>query len=177
MFVYVIGSVNGPQKIGVAANPDIRLTQLRTGHPFPLAVHANFDLGAEPMARAVERTAHKALAEKRLHGEWFDIATSDAIAAVEVAINAVQNGDGAAPDQPLLTPAQIRAARALIGWKQTDLASASGVSEMSVKNIERGVTDPRASTLQAMQDALEKAGVVFLDSGVNRDGGPGVRLL
>lgn len=76
----------------------------------------------------------------------------------------------------MITPAQIRAARALIGWKQTDLAKASGVSEMSVKNIERGVTDPRASTLQAMQDALEAAGVVFLDGGVNRDGGPGVRL-
>ncbi len=76
----------------------------------------------------------------------------------------------------MITPAQIRAARALIGWKQTDLAAASGVSEMSVKNIERGVTDPRASTLQAMQDALETAGVVFLDGGVNRDGGPGVRL-
>lgn len=76
----------------------------------------------------------------------------------------------------MITPAQIRAARALIGWKQTDLATASGISEMSVKNIERGVTDPRASTLQAMQTALEQAGVVFLDAGVNRDGGPGVRL-
>lgn len=76
----------------------------------------------------------------------------------------------------MISPAQIRAARALIGWKQTDLASASGVSEMSVKNIERGVTDPRASTLQALQSALEDAGVVFLDAGTVRDGGPGVRL-
>ena len=76
----------------------------------------------------------------------------------------------------MINPAQIRAARALIGWKQTDLANASGVSEMSVKNIERGVTDPRASTLQAIQDALERAGVVFMDAGVNRDGGAGVRL-
>lgn len=73
-------------------------------------------------------------------------------------------------------PPQIRAARALLGWKQTDLAKASGVSEMSVKNIERGATDPRASTLKALQEALEKAGVVFLDDGQNRDGGPGVRL-
>lgn len=76
----------------------------------------------------------------------------------------------------MINPAQIRAARALIGWKQTDLAKASGVSEMSVKNIERGVTDPRASTLQALQDALEQGGVVFLDPGSNRDGGHGVRL-
>ena len=76
----------------------------------------------------------------------------------------------------VITGAQIRAARALIGWKQTDLAKASGVAEISIKNIERGVTDPRASTLAAIQRAFEGAGVVFLDPGDTRDGGPGVRL-
>lgn len=79
-------------------------------------------------------------------------------------------------DAVMISPAQIRAARALVGWKQTDLAKASGVSEMSIKNIERGATDPRASTLLALQTALEGAGVVFLDPGVTRDGGHGVRL-
>jgi predicted transcriptional regulator len=73
----------------------------------------------------------------------------------------------------MITPAQIRAARALIEWKQTDLAKAAGVSEMSVKNIERGTTDPRVSTLQAIRTALEAAGVIFIAS--NGDG-PGVRL-
>ncbi len=77
----------------------------------------------------------------------------------------------------MITPAQIRAARALIGWKQSDLASASGVSEISIKNIERGATDPRGSTLAAIQDAFTTAGVVFLDPGDRRDGGHGVRLL
>ena len=76
----------------------------------------------------------------------------------------------------MITPAQIRAARALIVWKQTDLASASGISEMSIKNIERGATDPRASTLLAIQMALEGAGVLFVDPGVTREGGVGVRL-
>lgn len=76
----------------------------------------------------------------------------------------------------MLTPAQIRAARALLGWKQTDLASASGVSEISVKNIERGVTDARGSTLGKIQTAFEAAGVIFLDPGDTRDGGHGVRL-
>lgn len=76
----------------------------------------------------------------------------------------------------MITPAQIRAARALIGWKQSDLATASGVSEISIKNIERGATDPRSSTLAALQDAFTKAGVVFLDPGDTRDGGAGVRL-
>lgn len=76
----------------------------------------------------------------------------------------------------MIEPAQIRAARALLGWKQTDLAAASGVSEMSIKNIERGATDPRASTLKSLQVALEAAGVVFLEEGLNRDGGAGVRF-
>lgn len=76
----------------------------------------------------------------------------------------------------MITPAQIRAARALIGWKQSDLAEASGVSEISIKNIERGATDPRSSTLNAMQMAFERAGVLFLDANVNRDGREGVRL-
>ena len=76
----------------------------------------------------------------------------------------------------MITPAQIRAARALIGWKQSDLASNSGVSEISIKNIERGATDARSSTLAAIQSAFTKAGVVFLDPGDTRDGGHGGRL-
>jgi len=73
----------------------------------------------------------------------------------------------------MISPAQIRAARALIGWKQTELASAAGLSEMSVKNIERGTTDPRVSTLEAIKQALEAAGVIFIASNGE---GPGVRL-
>lgn len=76
----------------------------------------------------------------------------------------------------MLTAAQIRAARAMLGWKQTDLAKAADISEMSVKNIERGATDPRVSTMDAIQKALEKGGVLFLDPGQTRDGGAGVRL-
>ena len=76
----------------------------------------------------------------------------------------------------MITAGQIRAARALIGWKQTDLAKSSGVSEISIKNIERGVTDPRYKTLEAIQKAFEKGGVVFLEPGDMRDGGAGVRL-
>jgi predicted transcriptional regulator len=76
----------------------------------------------------------------------------------------------------MITAGQIRAARALIGWTQTDLAKASGVSEISIKNIERGATDPRSSTLGALQQAFDKAGVMFLEVGDIRDGGAGVRL-
>ena len=77
---------------------------------------------------------------------------------------------------PMITPGQIRAARALVGWTQINLATASGVGEAAIKNIERGSADPRSSTLTAIQSAFEKAGVVFLASGDTRNGGAGVRL-
>lgn len=77
---------------------------------------------------------------------------------------------------PMITPAQIRAARALVRWTQIDLATASGVGEAAIKNIERESADPRSSTLTSIQAAFEKAGVVFLAPGDTRTGGAGVRL-
>lgn len=66
----------------------------------------------------------------------------------------------------MITPAQIRAARALLGWHQTDLAAAAGVSFNVVSRVERELVDPRASTLRAIQTALENAGVEFIEDGV-----------
>ena len=71
---------------------------------------------------------------------------------------------------------QIRAARALLGWKQRELAAAASVSEVSIKNAERAVVDSRGSTLNAIQRAFDRAGVIFLDIGDTRNGGPGVRF-
>ncbi|NUB12289.1 helix-turn-helix domain-containing protein [Azospirillum brasilense] len=68
---------------------------------------------------------------------------------------------------------QIRAGRALIGMKQAELAVAADVSLATLNNIERGVSDPKASTLQAIKRALEQAGVLFIDQNGH---GPGVRL-
>lgn len=48
--------------------------------------------------------------------------------------------------------------------------------KLLIKNLERGATDPRASTLTSIQDALDQAGVMFLEPGDTRDGGVGVRL-
>jgi transcriptional regulator with XRE-family HTH domain len=79
---------------------------------------------------------------------------------------------------PMITAGQIRAARALIGWKQSDLAKKSGISEITIKNVEREATlGPRSTTLGAIQAAFERAGVAFLDPGDIRDGGEGVRLI
>lgn len=71
-------------------------------------------------------------------------------------------------------PAQIRAARALIGWSQKELAEALGVSTMTVKRAEGSGNPPAPrETLEAIRARLEAEGVVFLDRGRE---GVGVRL-
>jgi predicted transcriptional regulator len=65
----------------------------------------------------------------------------------------------------------------MLAWKQADLARVSGVAEVTIKKIEAGTTDdPRSKTLDAIQRAFERAGILFLEPGDVRDGGPGVRL-
>jgi transcriptional regulator with XRE-family HTH domain len=57
--------------------------------------------------------------------------------------------------------ALIRAARALLGWSQHDLANASMVSRPTIAEIERGVREPQARTFRDLRDALFKAGVML----------------
>jgi hypothetical protein len=54
----------------------------------------------------------------------------------------------------------------------SDLARASGTSPSAVRKFERGGSQ-RATTVEAIQRALENAGVIFIDP---NDGGPGARL-
>jgi transcriptional regulator with XRE-family HTH domain len=78
----------------------------------------------------------------------------------------------------MLTGAQIRAARALVGWSATTLAERAGISYPTVQRAEStdGVPNMKTPNLLAIQRVLEETGVVFLDEHENRDGGVGVRL-
>lgn len=73
----------------------------------------------------------------------------------------------------MVQPSQIRGARAMINMTQAVLAEAAGISTTALNNIERGASDPKASTLSAIQKALEAAGVIFVPENGE---GPGVRL-
>jgi transcriptional regulator with XRE-family HTH domain len=73
----------------------------------------------------------------------------------------------------MITPRQIRAARALLDWSQQALADKAIVSLNALARLERAVVDPRISTVSAVEKALLKAGVEFLPEG---DKGEGVRL-
>jgi ribosome-binding protein aMBF1 (putative translation factor) len=72
-----------------------------------------------------------------------------------------------------VTSAQVRMARAAVGWTVRDLANATGLHRNTITNIEVGryVGDPK--TLEIIENALKKAGVEFIEE---NGGGPGVRL-
>ncbi len=61
----------------------------------------------------------------------------------------------------MITTRQIRAARALLGWSQQQLADKAILSLNAINRLERGHVDPRLSTLMAVHRALTKAGIEF----------------
>jgi len=70
--------------------------------------------------------------------------------------------------------AQVRAARALIGWSQAELAEAAGVPLSTVERIESGEPGSiPAEAVDKLRAALESAGVTFI---AKNGGGAGVRL-
>jgi transcriptional regulator with XRE-family HTH domain len=72
-----------------------------------------------------------------------------------------------------LTPAQCRAARALLNWSQDQLESAAKVARKTIADFEREARTPYDRTLAAIRAALEAAGVEFI---AENGGGAGVRL-
>ena len=75
----------------------------------------------------------------------------------------------------MLTSEQVRAARALLRMEQAELAAQSGISLPTIKRLETqpGTLAAHAPTATAIQRALEKAGVIFVEENGE---GPGVRL-
>lgn len=73
----------------------------------------------------------------------------------------------------IVTKAQLRAARALLEWTQSVLSERSGVSLPTIKRLEpgNGVLSANHQTVLALEQALEAAGVEFING--ER---PGVRL-
>jgi len=70
---------------------------------------------------------------------------------------------------------QIKAARALLGWSQDDLARAAEVSIPTIKRLEAsdGALGGRCQTAEKIVGGIMAAGVEFIDE---NGGGPGVRL-
>jgi transcriptional regulator with XRE-family HTH domain len=76
----------------------------------------------------------------------------------------------------MIHAAQIRAARALLGWRQEDLAKAAKSGLATVARIEQrdGPAQGHTSTVMRIEAALTRAGVRFFE---DEDGSFGVRLI
>ncbi len=70
---------------------------------------------------------------------------------------------------------QVKAARSLLDWSQSDLAAASGVSEPTIKRLEAqdDLLGGRSDTADKIVSALQEGGVEFIPE---NGGGAGVRL-
>ena len=75
----------------------------------------------------------------------------------------------------LTTGNQLKAARALAGVEQTEVAAAANVHVNTIRSMEASAASSisgRATNVQAVQRALERLGIEFLNHG-----NPGVRLV
>ncbi len=75
----------------------------------------------------------------------------------------------------IIIPAQVRAARALLDWSQSELAEAANVGVTTVRDIESERRPTGTGAMRELRRAFTNAGVIFV-SGAS-DGGPGVRLV
>ncbi len=73
----------------------------------------------------------------------------------------------------MISASQCRAARGLLDWTQQQLADAARIGVATVRLFEGNATESRQATLTVLRQALELAGVEFIDE---NGGGPGVRL-
>jgi len=70
-----------------------------------------------------------------------------------------------------ITPAQFRAARALLDWSRSELAEKAGYSLPTVQRVEKGGAKVSDEVRTKLKTTLESAGIEF----TNGDA-PGVRL-
>lgn len=75
----------------------------------------------------------------------------------------------------IVIAAQVRAARALLDWSQSQLADAADVGLTTVRDIESERRPGETGATREIRMVLENEGVVFVPGA--SDGGPGVRFI
>ncbi|HEU4661527.1 MAG TPA: helix-turn-helix transcriptional regulator [Pseudolabrys sp.] len=61
--------------------------------------------------------------------------------------------------------AKVRIARAVLGWSQAELAATVGLTQRAVHMLEQGETEPRRTTVLALEEVWRAQGLVFEDAG------------
>ena len=75
----------------------------------------------------------------------------------------------------MISSGQIKAARALLGWKGRDLADKSGVGITTLRRYEAqdGIPNANKFVIKAIKTCLEEAGIIFSGEPLTD---PGVKL-
>lgn len=87
--VYVMKTDLGLVKVGISKDAKKRARGLSNASGLAVSVERTFDTKS---ASAVERVAHKLLAEHRRKGEWFDVSINEAVSAIQQAVEIVESG-------------------------------------------------------------------------------------
>ena len=85
-FIYVIGPLEGAQKVGLTTDLKSRLAALQTACSQDLVLHVAVRVPFH-QAHAIERRAHRMLVQLHVKNEWFDAAPEEAMSVV---LNAVK---------------------------------------------------------------------------------------
>ena len=75
----------------------------------------------------------------------------------------------------MISSGQIKAARALLGWKGRDLADKSGVGITTLRRYEAqdGIPNANKFVIKAIKTCLEEAGIIFSGDPLTD---PGIKL-
>lgn len=82
VYLYAIGPVDGPVKIGISRDPYKRLVQIQTACPFPVKLLHAQPCESRKIALEDEAFLHRHHANEHMHGEWFHIVGWQAIEGV-----------------------------------------------------------------------------------------------
>ena len=63
----------------------------------------------------------------------------------------------------MIRPEQSKAARALVGWNQRELAARADISKATLQNFEAGKSRPNPGTVRLIKETLEAAGIRFVN--------------
>jgi hypothetical protein len=91
--IYIIGTADGPKKIGISVDPMRRRGSLGVDGCQEMNCRYYKDAFSRHMARQIEAEAHRILAEHHVGGEWFGVTVGQAQDAIAAAVSQIAIGD------------------------------------------------------------------------------------
>lgn len=97
VYLYIIGTDDGPSKVGYAADPEVRLKAIQREVKGYIVVTGQWPIGRR-LALAVERYVHWQLRHHHIRGEWFNQPPAAIVSVIEASIARQGQMD---PDKPI----------------------------------------------------------------------------